>query len=68
MVIYSGYVVEVSSDLENWYSGANQTQVVSVTPIDSTREWVVNRDTTSMSMVPRRFIRLKVINLDPVDE
>jgi hypothetical protein len=62
------YVVEVSSDLENWYSGANQTQVVSVTPIDSTREWVVNRDTTSMSMVPRRFIRLKVINLDPVDE
>ena len=62
------YVVEVSSDLENWYSGANHTQDVSVTPIDFTREWVVNRDLMPMDSASRRFIRLKVINLDPVDE
>jgi alpha-tubulin suppressor-like RCC1 family protein len=56
------YVVEVSSDLKNWYSGNTYTQQVGVNPIDSTREQVTVRDLIPTSNVPRRFIRVRIIH------
>ena len=56
------YVVEVSSDLKYWYSGAGYTQSVSVTGIDATREQVIERDLIPTSSASRRFIRVKIMH------
>lgn len=54
------YVVEVSSDLVNWISGAGSTEPVSTTALDATRQVVVVRDLTPLFTAPARFIRLRV--------
>lgn len=54
------YLVEVSSDLQVWNSGAGHTQTVSITPLDAQHEQVVVRDLTSLGGTFRRFIRLRV--------
>ena len=54
------YVVEVSGNLQNWYSGPDYTQQVSVTPIDATREHVTVSDLIPISDAMRRFIRVKI--------
>jgi len=58
------YLVEVSSDLVTWYSGASNTIQVSASLDinDATRQWVVVRDLTPISNVPRRFIRVKIMH------
>ena len=56
-----GYVVEVSDDLQNWYSGTSYTQPVSVTPIDTAREQAVERDLVPASSAPRRFLRVRIV-------
>ena len=53
------YVVEVSGDLQNWNFGTNYTQLISVTPIDGTREQVVERDLIPITGAPRRFIHVR---------
>jgi len=54
------YVVEVSGDLQTWNSGPGYTQQISVTPIDATRDQVIEQDLISTSTVPRRFIRIRL--------
>ena len=54
------YVVEVSSDLQTWNSGTGYTQQVSVTPIDATRDQVIEQDIIPTSTVSRRFIRVRI--------
>jgi hypothetical protein len=54
------YIVEVSSDLLTWQSGAGFTQEVSATGLDSVREQVVVADLTPLSTVTQRFMRLRV--------
>jgi len=55
------YIVEVSDDLVNWSSGPSYTQQVSVTPLDSAREQVVERDLIPSSSAPHRFIRIRLV-------
>ena len=54
------YVVEVSGDVQTWQSGTSYTRLISVTPIDSTREQVVEGDLTPISSASRRFIHVRV--------
>jgi len=54
------YVVEVSSDLQNWYSGSAYTQQISTNPIDDLFQQVVVQDLTPVSGVSRRFMRVKL--------
>ena len=54
------YTVEVSSDLKTWYSGASYTGQVSVTPLDATREQVIERDLVAATSAAKRFIRVRV--------
>ncbi len=54
------YVVEVSNDLKTWNSGPSYTHQVSIIPIDTLREQVIERDQTPISGATRRFIRLNV--------
>ena len=56
------YVVEVSGDLQTWNSGTDYTEEVSVTPIDDTREQVLERDLIPASNALRRFIRIRLIH------
>ncbi|MBS0660031.1 MAG: delta-60 repeat domain-containing protein [Verrucomicrobia bacterium] len=53
------YIVETSSDLQTWTSGASQ---LSLGASDGVTQVVTFRDNTSLSVAtPRRFIRLRVI-------
>jgi hypothetical protein len=54
------YVVEVSDDMQLWQSGPGQVLPVSVTPLDASRERVIERDTTAVAGKPRRFIRVRL--------
>ena len=54
------YVVEVSDDLKTWNSGASYTRQISVTPIDGTRERVVEGDLVPISSADHRFIHLRI--------
>jgi|GEM_PF-2993678 len=54
------YVVEVSSNLEAWFSGAAYTETVSFLDVGET-ETVTVRDRTAQTESERRFIRLRVI-------
>jgi len=54
------YVVEVSGDLQNWNFGPGYTQQISVTPIDSTREQIVERDLIPANGASHRFIHVKI--------
>lgn len=56
------YVVEVSNDLQHWNSGTGYTRQVSVTPINATREWVVDQDLTPTSNALKRFIRVRIMH------
>jgi len=56
------YVVEVSGDLQTWSSGPSYTQLISVTPIDGTREQVIEGDLIPTTSTPHRFIRVKVMH------
>lgn len=53
------YVVEVSSDLQNWESGSEQTTRVQTISLSDT-EVISVRDLTPMSDQNKRFIRLRV--------
>ena len=55
------YVVEVSGDLHQWNSGSGYTQQVSVTPIDASRQQVVERDLIPTTNAIQRFIRVRVV-------
>jgi len=48
-------VVEVSPDLENWFSGEDHTTVIS-----DEDEVLIVRDNTPMGDAQRRFMRLRV--------
>ena len=52
------YVVEVSDDLVNWYSGSSFTTIMSDNPT-----LLSVRDNTPMSSATKRFIRLKISSL-----
>ncbi|MES2922712.1 MAG: HYR domain-containing protein [Verrucomicrobiota bacterium] len=54
------YIVELSVDLQTWNSGAEHSQQFSLTPIDATRERVVERDLTPVSESAHRFIRIRI--------
>jgi hypothetical protein len=54
------YLVEVSGDLKTWNSGSNYTHQVSVTPIDGSREQVVERDLIPAGSAMRRFMHLRI--------
>ena len=54
------YVVEVGDSLNGWNSGNGYTQQLSVTPIDATRERVVERALTPASSSPHRFFRVRL--------
>ena len=55
------YVVEVSSDMQTWTSGANSTTTVSTTNnSDGATQTVVVRDLTPTGSAIKRFIRLRV--------
>jgi alpha-tubulin suppressor-like RCC1 family protein len=54
------YVVEVSDDLQLWQSGPGHVIPVSATPLDASRERVIERDTTAVAGKPRRFIRVRL--------
>lgn len=56
------YIVEVSGDLQTWYSGPGYTRQVSVTPIDATREQVTEGDLISSGSASRRFMRVKIVH------
>lgn len=55
-----GYIVEASDDLENWHSGPDTTQQVSVTAINATRERVVERDLIPVASAARRYMRVRI--------
>ena len=52
------YVVEVSDDLVNWYSGPFFTTVIT-----NSSSLLSVRDNTPMSLASKRFIRLKISSL-----
>lgn len=53
------YTVEASTGLDSWLSGANVTEVISITPIDNARETVVEQVILT-DATPARFLRLRV--------
>ena len=55
------YTVQVSSDLINWYSGANYTMQISSTPLDGDTATVTVSDNVPASPGPR-FMRLSIGN------
>ena len=55
------YLVEVSGDLRQWNSGPGYTQQVSVTPIDASRQQVVERDLIPTINAIPRFIRIRLV-------
>jgi hypothetical protein len=56
------YLPEVSADKLAWLSDAAHVLGVSVTPLDSTFDWVTIRDTTPITAAAARFMRLHVIS------
>lgn len=54
------YIVEVSRNLADWFSGSDYTEVVSVIDAGDS-ETVTVRDRTSFNASDRRFIRLRVV-------
>ena len=55
------YVVEVSGNLHQWNSGPGYTQQVSVTPIDASRQQVLERDLIPTTNAIQRFIRVRIV-------
>ena len=53
------YLVEVSDDLQNWYSGSDYTTEISVTPSGPFTETVVITDTRPSDGAAHRFFRLR---------
>ena len=51
------YIVQVSSDLQNWVSGSSNTVTLA-----NTASQLIVRDNTPVSAAPARFIRLEVTN------
>jgi hypothetical protein len=57
------YTVETSQDLINWSSTSGDVQELSVTPAgDGVHEIVRVRVTPHSGSVPRKFVRVKLIN------
>lgn len=55
------YIVEVSSDLVTWNSGASYTTQVSATLVGAVTKTIVVRDQTPISAAGTRFIRVRVV-------
>lgn len=55
------YVPEVSGDKQTWLSDPSSVSGVSTTSVDAQFNWVVVRDTVSLTPTTPRFIRLTVI-------
>ncbi|MFC7337592.1 hypothetical protein ACFQY0_10420 [Haloferula chungangensis] len=58
------YTVEASTGLGTWISGPGNTEVVSVTSLDSARETVVEQEILN-DPSPARFLRVRVEQVDP---
>ena len=54
------YVVEVSDDLLVWSSAADHVQLLAVTPLDASRERVLQRDAIPVTPGRNRFIRVRL--------
>jgi len=54
------YVVEVSDDLLVWSSAADHVQLLAVTPLDASRERVMQRDAIPVTPGRNRFIRVRL--------
>ncbi|MEI6655811.1 MAG: hypothetical protein WCP45_13690 [Verrucomicrobiota bacterium] len=52
--------MEASDDLENWHSGPDTPQQVSVTAINATRERVVERHLVPVASAARRYMRVRI--------
>ena len=58
------YLVEVSNDLKTWDSSPGTTVEIGVTYLDAETELVLVRDTVSINSVSKRFMRLRVEEID----